>query len=130
MKKIRDAQTIIGMLEGGELAQQLSGDITETLSKLKDLSDTMGRKAKVKGKVTLTLDFEVEAGSVNVQAGIDTKVPKAAPRLVLLLDHRRRLAVDRASPANRHVQRPPRADRRSPVTAPVQTRTRRNHSRG
>lgn len=77
MKKIRDAQTIIGMLEGGELAQALSGDITETLTKLKSLSDTMGRKAKVKGKVTLTLDFEVEAGSVNVQAGIDTKVPKA-----------------------------------------------------
>ncbi|TPK15207.1 hypothetical protein FJ872_19625 [Mesorhizobium sp. B2-5-9] len=77
MKKIRDAQTIIGMLEGGELAAALSGDITETLTKLKDLSDTMGRKAKVKGKVTLTLDFEVEAGSVNVLAGIDTKVPKA-----------------------------------------------------
>lgn len=77
MKKIRDAQTIIGMLEGGELAQALSGDITETLSKLKDLSDAQGRKAKIKGKVTLTLDFEVEAGSVTVQAGIDTKVPKA-----------------------------------------------------
>jgi hypothetical protein len=77
MKKIRDAQTIIGMLEGGELAQALSGDITETLTKLKDLSDQMGRKAKVKGKVMLTLDFEVEAGAVEVLAGIDTKVPKA-----------------------------------------------------
>lgn len=77
MKRIRDAQTIIGMLEGGELAQALSGDISETLSKLKDLSETMGRKAKVKGKVALTLEFEVEAGAVTVTAGIDTKVPKA-----------------------------------------------------
>lgn len=77
MKKIRDAQTIIGMLEGGELAAQLSTDISETLTKLKTLSETMGRKAKVKGKVTLALDFEVEAGAVTVLAGIETKVPKA-----------------------------------------------------
>lgn len=77
MKRIRDAQTIIGMLEGGELAAALSTDITETLAKLKTLSDQMGRKAKVKGSVSLKLDFEVEAGSVSVLAGIDTKVPKA-----------------------------------------------------
>jgi len=77
MKRIRDAQTIIGMLEGGELAQALSGDITETLTKLRALSDAQGHKAKIKGKVVLTLDFEVEAGSVTVLAGIDTKVPKA-----------------------------------------------------
>lgn len=77
MKKIRDAQTIIGALEGGELAQALSGDITETLAKLKTLSDAMGKKSKVKGQVKLILDFEVEAGTVQVLAGIDTKVPKA-----------------------------------------------------
>lgn len=77
MKRIRDAQTIIGMLEGGELAAQLSTDITETLARLKELGDVMGRKAKVKGKVTLALDFEMEAGAVTVAAAIETKVPKA-----------------------------------------------------
>lgn len=77
MKRIRDAQTIIGMLEGGELAAQLSADITETLAKLKELGDVMGKKAKVKGKVVLALDFEMEAGAVTVSASIDTKVPKA-----------------------------------------------------
>lgn len=77
MKKIRDAQTIIGMLEDGELAAALSADITETLTRLKELSDSQGRKAKLKGKVVLALDFEVEAGAVTVTAGIDTKVPKA-----------------------------------------------------
>lgn len=77
MKRIRDAQTIIGMLEGGELAAALSNDISETLAKLKELGEIMGRKAKVKGKVTLALDFEVEAGAVTVTAGIETKVPKA-----------------------------------------------------
>jgi hypothetical protein len=77
MKKIRDAQIIIGMLEGGELANQLSADITETLTKLKDLGEVMGRKSKVKGKVTLALEFEMENGAVTVTAGIETKVPKA-----------------------------------------------------
>lgn len=76
MKRIRDGQTIIGMLEGGELAAALGNDITDTLAKLKELSGDRP-KAKIKGKVTLTLDFEVEAGAVTVQAGIDTKVPKA-----------------------------------------------------
>lgn len=77
MKKIRDAQTIIGMLEGGELAAALSTDIIDTLARLKVLSDQLGRKAKVKGHVSLKLEFEVEAGTVQVLAGIDTKVPKA-----------------------------------------------------
>ncbi len=77
MKRIRDAQTIIGMLEGGDLAAQLSRDISETLAKLKDLGEIMGRKAKIKGKVTLALDFEMEGGAVTVTAGIETKTPKA-----------------------------------------------------
>lgn len=77
MKRIRDAQVIIGMLEGGDLAAQLSTDIGETLTKLKDLGEIMGRKSKVKGKVTLALEFEVEQGAVTVTAAIETKTPKA-----------------------------------------------------
>lgn len=77
MKKIRDAQTIIGMLEHGDLAAQLSTDITDTLAKLRDLADLAGKKSKVKGKVTLSLDFEVSEGAVTVTAGIETKTPKA-----------------------------------------------------
>ena len=78
MKKIRDAQVIIGMLEHGDLAAQLTTDISETLSKLKERAAEGGKKAKAKGKITLTLDFEVDAaGATVVHAGIETKVPKA-----------------------------------------------------
>ncbi len=75
MKRIRDAQTIIGMLEGGEVAAHLSTEIVETLAKLKELSGDRP-KAKVKGSVTLKLSIEVEAGTATIAAEIDSKRPK------------------------------------------------------
>lgn len=75
MKRIRDAQTIIGALEGGEAAAALGKEITETLAALKDLSG--GRpKNKIKGKVILTLDIEVEGSSAEITADIQSKRPK------------------------------------------------------
>jgi hypothetical protein len=75
MQRIRDAQTIIGVLEGGEAAAALSSEITETLSALKDIAG--GRaKTKVKGAVTLTLNIEVEGNSATITADIASKRPK------------------------------------------------------
>lgn len=75
MKRIRDAQTIIGSLEGGEAAAELSATITETLSYLRDHCG--GRpKAKAKGKVTLTIDIEVEGSTAVLTADIAVKKPK------------------------------------------------------
>ena len=76
MKKIRDAQTIIGMLEGGETAAALGTNITETLQKLNALATTP--KKTVKGFVTLKLSFEVQNGTVSVDADIESKTPKEA----------------------------------------------------
>lgn len=75
MKKIRDATMIIGMLEGGEVAAALSAEITGTLAALKDLAGDRP-KSKVKGKVTLTLDIEVEGATATLSAAIDSKRPK------------------------------------------------------
>lgn len=75
MKRIRDSQTIIGALEGGEVAASLSSAITDALMKLKE--HTGGRpKAKAKGRVVLTLDFEVEGSAAEITADIVTKLPK------------------------------------------------------
>ena len=75
MKKIRDAQTIIGMLEGGEVSQALGKELTDTLAVLKEL--TGGRpKGKVKGSVSLKLSLEVEGSTVTISADIDSKRPK------------------------------------------------------
>lgn len=75
MKRIRDSQTIIGALEGGEAAAELSREITETLAKLKELSGDRP-KSKVKGSVTLKLDIEVENGTAVITADIASKRPK------------------------------------------------------
>lgn len=75
MKRIRDAQTIIGMLEGGEVAAALGAEIIETAAKLKELSGDRP-KSKVKGSITLKLNLEVEAGTVTVTCDIDSKRPK------------------------------------------------------
>ena len=77
MKRIRDATTIIGALEGGELAQELSSQITSALSQLKDQCGNRP-KAKAKGKVVLTLDLEVEGSSATITGNIEAKVPKPA----------------------------------------------------
>jgi len=74
-QRIRDAQTIIGSLEGGQLAAELSTEITETLAELKEhVADRP--KAKAKGSVTLKIDFEVENGTALVSGEISSKRPK------------------------------------------------------
>ncbi|MGY6709750.1 MAG: hypothetical protein ACXIVF_15630 [Rhizobiaceae bacterium] len=75
MKRIRDSQTIIGALEGGEAAAELSREITDTLAKLKELSGDRP-KSKIKGSVTLKLDIEVENGAAVITADIASKRPK------------------------------------------------------
>lgn len=76
MKRIRDAATIIGLLEGGEVAQALGAEITETIQTLRERSDQRG-KVKVNGSVTLTLSIEVEGLSASIIADIASKRPKA-----------------------------------------------------
>lgn len=75
MKRIRDSQAIIGSLEGGETAAELSRVITDTLAKLKELGGDRP-KAKIKGSVTLTLKMEVEKGQAVIEAEIASKTPK------------------------------------------------------
>lgn len=74
--RIRDAQTIIGMLERGELNAELSREITDLAAYLK--ASTEGRKkAKAKGSLTLKLDFVVEDGTMIISPDISVKKPKA-----------------------------------------------------
>ncbi len=79
MRKIRDAQSIIGMLEGGDAASDLGREITETLCYLRDM--VHGRqKGEAKGSVTLTLEFAVDHnGGTEVEVKLASKRP-AKPR--------------------------------------------------
>lgn len=75
MKRIRDSQTIIGVLEDGEAAAAFSREITETLAALKEQAGDRP-KAKAKGAVTLRLDIEVEGGAATITADIASKRPR------------------------------------------------------
>jgi len=76
MPVIRDAKTLIGYLDRGELVQDTMTKLTEMLVVLKEFSDTSGPKAKFKGKVTLEIEAEVQNGMVTIIGAIATKVPK------------------------------------------------------
>lgn len=78
MKRIRDAQAILGLLEGGQLISDLGTEITNTTAKLKEMAITP--KKKVKGKLSLTLDFEVQDGVLTIESTIAAKLPKEARR--------------------------------------------------
>ncbi len=73
MKGIRDANTIIGLLEDGDLAADLSTEIQKVFQALRDQA---GPKTSAKGSVTLTMNFEVEGVSMEVDASITSKIPK------------------------------------------------------
>lgn len=107
MKIIRDSQALIGMLEGGELNQEMSTKLTETLGELGAMSED-NPKVVHKGNLTLKLDFAVANGMVTINADITSKTPKRARKSSVYWERR---AFDRASPAARHVFRPARRQR-------------------
>lgn len=77
MKGIKDASIIIGMLEGGKLAVDLSSKVEETI---KTLQDRAGYAGTAKGSVTLTLNLVVEGRMIDVDAALTSKTPPEARR--------------------------------------------------
>ncbi|OCJ37767.1 hypothetical protein [Agrobacterium tumefaciens] len=75
MKKIRDASTIIGMLENGQLNPAFSAEIGQTLEKLSDMSEASPMQS-FKGSVTLKLSLSVKDGMVTIAADMESKTPK------------------------------------------------------
>ena len=83
MKKIRDSLQVIGMLERGVVAGELSDAIEKTLQILQDAA---GGKGKATGSVTLKLDFTVQGSNVEIEPAITTKHPKVKrPRTFLFV---------------------------------------------
>lgn len=76
MKTIRDAATVIGMLERGDLAVSLGEEITGTIAEMYGQSEERP-KAKIKGEVTLKLKFEMEDRAVTISGDVTSKRPKA-----------------------------------------------------
>lgn len=70
---LKDAMTILGLLERGSLAPGLSAELDATL---KALQTVAGEAGKAKGNLTLKLTIEVELQQVRIRPEITTKLPK------------------------------------------------------
>ncbi|MBB3996908.1 hypothetical protein [Aureimonas pseudogalii] len=73
MKKIRDATVVLGMLEDGQFASDLSESIRATLDAL---NERAGTKGKAKGSIAVKLDLVVSNGMVTIDCTLDAKTPK------------------------------------------------------
>lgn len=79
MKLIRDADTLIAVLEHGELKGDLNDEIAKVVSKLHQLSDDNPKK-KFGASLTLKMKFSVENGMVTIANDIATTLPKQPRR--------------------------------------------------
>jgi len=75
MQRIRDSNTIISILENGEVVPRLSNEMLETFLALKEHTGDRP-KVKAKGSITLKLNIEVVDGTVTIEAEISSKRPK------------------------------------------------------
>ncbi|KQS90325.1 hypothetical protein [Rhizobium sp. Leaf386] len=80
MRKLHDFSQIIGLLENGKLNPELSTRTAETLDALHELSEAIDG-GKVKGSLTLKLEFTVKDGQVEIQTAFDNKIPKRPRRV-------------------------------------------------
>lgn len=79
MKIIPNSQALIGMLEGGELNDEMTRKSEETFTELLEMSND-NPKVKFKGEITLKLNLEVANGMITINADVATKTPKRARR--------------------------------------------------
>lgn len=71
--QIRECTQIIGMIERGDAAHDLTVEIEKVLLALQDAA---GPKTAAKGSVTLALKFEVVGQNLTIEADITSKTPK------------------------------------------------------
>lgn len=74
-KTLERASDMVAVLEGGDLNHDLSNEIQKALAELQDLAPANG-KGKVKGSVTLKIDFTVSGKTVEVDTNFTSKLPK------------------------------------------------------
>lgn len=75
MAKIRDLNTLVGMLDRGLVIREGNEKLADVLSTLTELS-AESPKRKVKGKVTLEVDIEVVNGVATISASVKAKKPE------------------------------------------------------
>lgn len=75
MKLIRDADTLIGILERGDLKADFSAKICEAVALLHGLSEENPKK-KYKAGVALKMKLSIENGVITIDNELSTTLPK------------------------------------------------------
>lgn len=78
MAKIRDINTLMGMLDRGHVIREANGQLGELLAGLNDLNGDAPKKA-VKGSLTIKVEVELKDGVATIAASVEKKLPKCAP---------------------------------------------------
>jgi hypothetical protein len=73
--KIRDLNTLVGMIDRGHLIRDSNEKLADVLGTLNALS-AEAPKRKVKGKVVLEVDIEVVNGVATISASVKAKKPE------------------------------------------------------
>lgn len=73
--RIRDLNTLVGMIDRGQLIRDGNEKLADVLATLTELSAESPKK-KVKGKVVLTVDIEVVNGVATISAEVRSKKPE------------------------------------------------------
>ena len=72
--RVNDAPVLLGLLEDGDLARDLSAEIKSAIQKTRE---AVGHKQSGSCSVTLKLSFKIDGDSVDIKTAIDSSVPKA-----------------------------------------------------
>lgn len=73
MARINDPLVMIGSLERGDFAADLSAEIRKILPELQEIAGDRGRAT---GTVALTFKFSVKGETVEIEADLSSKTPK------------------------------------------------------
>ncbi|MDQ0349768.1 hypothetical protein [Ancylobacter vacuolatus] len=73
MAIVHDGLQIVGMVDDGDLAAELSAEILRVNAAIKERA---GQKGKAKGTVTLVLNLEQEGGILAITGDIKVALPK------------------------------------------------------
>lgn len=75
---------LIGLLEDGEFNSELADVYRDLIADMENKAAETSGKTKVKGKLTLTIDFVLQGGAYEVTAETKVAAPKRSPRRTVM----------------------------------------------
>jgi hypothetical protein len=75
MSKVRDLNTLVGMIDRGHIIREGNEKLDDVLQALTALSAESPKK-KLRGKITLEVDIEVTNGVAMISAAVKAKKPE------------------------------------------------------